>query len=103
MLDLTLTNRVLDAAEAESWGLVNRVVADDEVDTAVAALAQQLADGPAWVTGQAKRVVYHGYENTLADGRRVRGRRDRAGDESARRSGGDRAFAEKRTPDFTGG
>ena len=48
MLDLTLTNRVLTAEEAESWGLVNRVVPDDDVDQATADLAQQLADGPAW-------------------------------------------------------
>jgi 2-(1,2-epoxy-1,2-dihydrophenyl)acetyl-CoA isomerase len=53
MLDLTLTNRVLTAAEAESWGLVNRVVADDDVDAATAALAQQLADGPAHTLGMA--------------------------------------------------
>ena len=46
MLDLTLTNRVLSAEEAEQWGLVNRVVDDEEVDEQTAALAQQLADGP---------------------------------------------------------
>jgi 2-(1,2-epoxy-1,2-dihydrophenyl)acetyl-CoA isomerase len=67
MLDLTLTNRVLTAAEAEAWGLVNRVVPDDEVDSATAALAQQLADGAAMASGLAKRVVYQGYELGLAD------------------------------------
>ena len=67
MLDLTLTNRVLDAAEAESWGLVNRVVGDDDVDAAAAALAQQLADGPSFALGLAKRVVYHGHDHGLAD------------------------------------
>jgi 2-(1,2-epoxy-1,2-dihydrophenyl)acetyl-CoA isomerase len=67
MLDLTLTNRVLTAAEAESWGLVNRVVPDDDVDTATAELAQQLADGATMATGLAKRVVYQGYELGLAD------------------------------------
>ncbi len=57
MLDLTLTNRVLSAAEAEAWGLVNRVVPDDEVDSATAALAQQLADGATLAPGsrQARR------------------------------------------------
>jgi 2-(1,2-epoxy-1,2-dihydrophenyl)acetyl-CoA isomerase len=64
-LDLTLTNRVLSAAEAETWGLVNRVVSDDEVDNATAQLAQQLADGPAWALGQAKRVIYAGFDSTL--------------------------------------
>jgi 2-(1,2-epoxy-1,2-dihydrophenyl)acetyl-CoA isomerase len=67
MLDLTLTNRVLSAAEAEAWGLVNRVVPDDEVDTTTAALAQQLADGATLAAGLAKRIVYQGYELGLAD------------------------------------
>jgi enoyl-CoA hydratase/carnithine racemase len=40
---------VLSAAEAEA-GLVNRIVPDDEVDTATAALAQQLADGATLAT-----------------------------------------------------
>lgn len=31
-MDLVLTNRVLTATEAEAWGLVTRVVADDRVD-----------------------------------------------------------------------
>ena len=67
MLDLTLTNRVLSAEEAEAWGLVNRVVPDDEVDSATAELAQQLASGPAWATGHAKTVIYRGFESTLEE------------------------------------
>ncbi|MEM7321888.1 MAG: enoyl-CoA hydratase/isomerase family protein [Actinomycetota bacterium] len=65
MLDLTLTNRVLSAEEAEAWGLVNRVVPDDEVDGATAELAQQLASGPTWATGRAKTVIYNGFESPL--------------------------------------
>ena len=43
MMDLTLTNRVLSAVEAETWGLVNRVVPDEDISEATIALAQQLA------------------------------------------------------------
>jgi 2-(1,2-epoxy-1,2-dihydrophenyl)acetyl-CoA isomerase len=102
MLDLTLTNRVLDAAEAESWGLVNRVVPDDDVDGTVAALAQQLADGPSWASGHAKRVVYHGYENTLATAGEYEGLV--IAQSMGRHDGqeGIAAFAEKRAPNFTG-
>lgn len=102
MMDLTLTNRVLSAAEAEDWGLVNRVVGDDDVDSATAALAQQLADGPAWALGHAKRVVYHGYEASLP----AAGEHEGVVISQAmqRHDGleGIAAFAEKRTPDFDG-
>jgi 2-(1,2-epoxy-1,2-dihydrophenyl)acetyl-CoA isomerase len=102
MMDLTLTNRVLSAAEAEEWGLVNRVVADDEVDAATAELAQQLADGPAWASGHAKRVVYHGYDASLPAAGELEGAV--IAEAMGRHDGqeGIAAFAEKRPPDFTG-
>lgn len=65
MLDLTLTNRVLDAATAESWGLVNRVLPDDEVDQAVVDLATELAAGAPYAVGNAKRVIYNGFDHML--------------------------------------
>ena len=67
MLDLTLTNRVLSATEAETWGLVNRVVADEDIASAAAALAQELASGAPNAAGDAKTVIYRGYESALAD------------------------------------
>ena len=66
-LDLTLTNRVLSADEAESWGLVNRVVPDGEADQAAIDLAGQLAAGPAWALGHAKRLIYEGHETPLEE------------------------------------
>jgi 2-(1,2-epoxy-1,2-dihydrophenyl)acetyl-CoA isomerase len=102
MLDLTLTNRVLSAAEAEQWGLVNRVVADDDVDQACAELAQQLADGPSWATGHAKRVVYHGYEASLPSAGEYEGVVIAQSMQRHDGQEGIAAFAEKRRPDFTG-
>jgi 2-(1,2-epoxy-1,2-dihydrophenyl)acetyl-CoA isomerase len=103
MLDLTLTNRVLSATEAEQWGLVNRVVPDDDVDTAAAELAQQLAGGATWATGHAKRVVYHGYESALPTAGEYEGMV--IAESMGRHDGqeGIAAFAQKRAPDFTGG
>jgi 2-(1,2-epoxy-1,2-dihydrophenyl)acetyl-CoA isomerase len=103
MLDLTLTNRVLSATEAEQWGLVNRVVPDVDVDTAAAELAQQLAGGATWATGHAKRVVYHGYESALPTAGEYEGMV--IAESMGRHDGqeGIAAFAQKRAPDFTGG
>lgn len=102
MLDLTLTNRVLTANEAEAWGLINRVVADDEVEQATLDLAQRLANGPAWALGQAKRLIYSGFDTPLEQAGELEGvvittamgRKD--GQE------GVSAFVEKRRPNFTG-
>ncbi len=100
MLDLTLTNRVLTATEAEAWGLVNRVVPDDEVDTAAADLAQTLADGAAAALGQAKRVIYNGIDQSLESAGEYEAQVITAAMGSHDGQEGIAAFVEKRTPEF---
>jgi 2-(1,2-epoxy-1,2-dihydrophenyl)acetyl-CoA isomerase len=102
MLDLTLTNRVLDAATAEAWGLVNRVVPDEDVDDETAALAQKLADGPAWALGHAKRVVYEGYERALESAGEFEAVTIARSMETHDGLEGIAAFADKRKPEFRG-
>ncbi|MEM9041564.1 MAG: enoyl-CoA hydratase/isomerase family protein [Actinomycetota bacterium] len=102
MMDLTLTNRVLDAATAEEWGLVNRVVPDDDVDAATAELAQSMADGPAWALGHAKHVVWEGYERGLESAGEFEGVTISRAMGTHDGKEGIAAFAEKRSPDFTG-
>ena len=102
MLDLTLTNRVLSAQEAEQWGLINRVVPDDQVDQATAELASQLANGPSWALGQAKRIIYSGYDMPLEQAAELEGVTITTA--MGRRDGreGIAAFVEKRRPKFDG-
>jgi len=102
MLDLTLTNRVLSADEAERWGLVNRVVPDADVDSATADLAQQLADGPAWATGHAKRVIYAGFDSPLEQAAEYEAEVITTAMATHDGQEGISAFAEKRSPDFQG-
>ncbi len=102
MLDLTLTNRVLSAEEAEQWGLVNRVVPDDEVDNATAELAQQLASGPTWATGHAKRVIYEGFESPLEKAGEFEGAMITQAMGGHDGQEGIAAFVEKRSPSFRG-
>jgi 2-(1,2-epoxy-1,2-dihydrophenyl)acetyl-CoA isomerase len=102
MLDLTLTNRVLSAEEAEAWGLVNRVVPDDQVDKASAELAQQLADGPSWALGQAKSIVYAGLDSPLEQAGELEGVTIAAAMGTHDGREGIAAFVEKRKPAFKG-
>ncbi|KRA24659.1 hypothetical protein ASD65_09730 [Microbacterium sp. Root61] len=44
-MELTLTARVLDASEAQEWGIVTAVTAEDDLDEHVQALAESLAAG----------------------------------------------------------
>ena len=64
-LELTLTNRVLSAAEALDWGLITQVVPDDELADAAGALAAKLAAGPAPALAAAKRLLHTSLEETL--------------------------------------
>jgi 2-(1,2-epoxy-1,2-dihydrophenyl)acetyl-CoA isomerase len=64
-LELTITNRVLSAAEALDWGLVTQVVADDELTARADALAAQLAAGPTGAYAAAKRLLHTSLEETL--------------------------------------
>jgi 2-(1,2-epoxy-1,2-dihydrophenyl)acetyl-CoA isomerase len=44
-LELTLTNRTLDAEEALAWGIVTSIAEDDQLDSAVGSVAQSLVGG----------------------------------------------------------
>lgn len=64
-MELTLTNRVLLAAEALEWGIVNQVVPDEQLMKEARKLAVQLANGPTVALGAAKRLLYEGWHDTL--------------------------------------
>jgi len=101
-LDLTLTNRVLSAAEAEAWGLVNRVVPDDEVESTARALAEELAGGATRALGWAKRLIYEGHDSPLADAGEREGQVITGAMATADGREGIAAFVEKRPAEFTG-
>ncbi|GAA1795512.1 enoyl-CoA hydratase/isomerase family protein [Agromyces lapidis] len=66
-LELTLTSRRLNAAEALEWGLVTEVVPHDEVAGRARAIAQSWLDGAAGAFGQAKRLVRSGLARPFQD------------------------------------
>lgn len=64
-MELILMNSALTAAEAHAAGLVNWVVADDDLDQRASSIAAQLSAGPARGTAMAKRLMWRGVEDRL--------------------------------------
>lgn len=64
-MELALTNRQLSAQEALEWGIVTRVVPDEDLLENAAALASQLAAGATRALGAAKRLLHAGWTETL--------------------------------------
>ena len=56
-MEMLLTGRWMDAAEAAKWGLVNEVVAADKLMARADAVAQLLADGPPLVFAAIKETI----------------------------------------------
>lgn len=101
-LELTYTNRVLTAKQAETWGLVNRVVPDAELPTVVNALAAELAAGPTIALGRAKRLFLISEHESLETQMENETQLIVLSSKTADFREGVRAFVEKRPPIFRG-
>ena len=102
-MDLVLTARMMDAAEAERAGLVSRVVpADKLLDEALGAAAVICAMGATSVMA-AKECVNRAYEGTLSDGILVERRLFHAMFGTPDQKEGMDAFLNKRKADFKRG
>ena len=99
-MDLCLTGRPMDAAEAESSGLVARVVpADMLMDEAIKAAAKIAAQSsPA--AQMVKEAVNHAFETSLAEGLHFERRLFHAAFSTHDQKEGMAAFSEKRKPGF---
>jgi len=64
-LQMALTNRQLTAREALDWGIVNEVVQDAALDSALTALVGRLVKGSPVALGGAKRLLRAPSANTL--------------------------------------
>ena len=67
-MDLALTGRMMDAAEAERAGLVSRVVAVDKLMEEALAAALMICDYSQMATMAAKESVNRAFEGSLSDG-----------------------------------
>ena len=101
-LELTLTNRMFSAQEALQWGLVTRVVPDNELLTQASAIAVQLAAGPTRAYGISKRLLHSGWTETLETQMENESQAIANSARTADAREGITAFLEKRPPRFKG-
>jgi 2-(1,2-epoxy-1,2-dihydrophenyl)acetyl-CoA isomerase len=100
--EMVLLNPVLSAQQALEWGLINRVVADDQVVPTALDLARQLAKGPTRSFGEAKRLILSGATESLESQMERESRAIAALVGSADGREGIAAFLGKRMPEFIG-
>jgi 2-(1,2-epoxy-1,2-dihydrophenyl)acetyl-CoA isomerase len=101
-LELTLTNRLLSAAEAMQLGIVTRVVPAERLLDEARALAAELAAGPTRAFGASKRLLHAGWSGTLETQMELETRAIADIARGADAHEGIAAFVAKRPAKFTG-
>ncbi|QQD19233.1 enoyl-CoA hydratase/isomerase family protein [Spongiibacter nanhainus] len=100
--ELMFTNRLLSATEAQEWGLVTSVVADDALEEEALKLAKRMAAGPTLAYGQIKALLLTSNDTALESQLELESRGIASCIGSADGQEGVAAFIEKRKPSFSG-
>jgi 2-(1,2-epoxy-1,2-dihydrophenyl)acetyl-CoA isomerase len=100
--EMMLTNRRLSAAEAHTWGIVERVVPDADLMTEAEELARTLASGPTLAFGATKKLLLASQTAELEDQLDAETRAIVSMTTTSDGHEGVTAFREKRLPNFKG-
>lgn len=101
-MEWALRAPMLQAHEAERWGLVNRVVPPEELEEATMEWAEELAQGPTRIYGLTKSAIIHGWEKAPEIAYEYQGQALHYGRQTEDSAEGRRAFLEKRPTQFKG-
>jgi enoyl-CoA hydratase len=99
-MDLCLTGRMMDAAEAERLGLVSRIVPPDKLLAEAVAVAERIAQLSQPIAMMVKESVNRAFETTLAEGVRFERRLFHSTFATEDQKEGMAAFVAKRKPAF---
>ena len=99
-MDLCLTGRMMDAAEAERAGLVSRIVPPDKLLAEAVAVATRISELSTPIAMMVKESLNRAYETTLAEGVRFERRLFHSTFATEDRKEGMAAFIDKRKPAF---
>jgi enoyl-CoA hydratase len=100
--EILLIGDRVSADVALSWGLINRVVADDEVQPVAHALAQRMAENGPLAMRKAKQVMLESSGRPILEGFAAEDAAIKLVLRSKDAREGSKAFMEKRKPNFTG-
>ena len=101
-MEMLLTGEPMDAAWAERWGMVNRIVPPEALMDTARAYAGKIAANAPLAVQAAKELAVRSRDMSLADGLRMEQMVNRILQGSADVQEGRAAFAEKRPPRFGG-
>ena len=101
-MELILTNRVLDSAEALTLGIVNQVESEEGFDAAVTGVASKLAKGPTLAYVRARELVHGSFGNNVQAQMEAEAEAIMAASASDDFYEGISAFIDKRKPRFEG-
>jgi enoyl-CoA hydratase len=99
-MEMVLTGRLMDAAEAERAGLVSRIVAPDKLLDEAIAVAERIAGMSQPIAMMVKESVNRAFETTLAEGVRFERRLFHSTFATEDQKEGMAAFVAKRKPAF---
>ena len=101
--EAAFSNTPINADQALEWGLVNRVVSQAELQDQAMKWANQLARGPVYAFGLAKRGFNKALLSNLEAVLEYEAQNQEIAGKSAEHQEGLRAFLEKRSPDYQQG